>query len=372
VLRYRGARLLRIGFIGIVLAVLVMLVGLSPQRLVSLATTIRHQAVFSEAGGLDAGNNVMVSGIKVGTVSKVSLHNGKAMVEFGVDGKVSLGSQTTAHIKTGTLLGRRILVLDSAGSGELKPRAVIPLSRTSSPYSLSDAVGELTTNAAGTDTNQLNQSLDTLSATLDQIAPRLGPTFDGLTRLSQSINSRDESLREMLSTAGDVTKILSERSQQLNTLILNANTLLGVLADRRNAIVGLLANTSALAKQLSGLVADNEAQLAPTLDRLNSVVALLEENRDNIAKAIPGLKKVAMTQGEAVNNGAYYNALVGNLPPGPMIQPFIDAAMGMQPRTLFPWPNCGGEKNGFLPPFNFDHCYNREESPGPFTEKAPR
>ena len=55
----------------------------------------------------------------------------------------------------------------------------------SSPYSLTEAVADLTTNTAGTDTDALNQSLDTLSATLDQIAPQLGPTFDGLTRLSQ-------------------------------------------------------------------------------------------------------------------------------------------------------------------------------------------
>ena len=105
------------------------------------------------------------------------------------------------------------------------------MSRTSSPYSLTEAVSDLTANTAGTDTASLNQSLDTLSATLDQVAPQLGPTFDGLTRLSRSLNSRNETLGELLKSAGDVTGILSERSQQVNTLILNANDLLGVLGD---------------------------------------------------------------------------------------------------------------------------------------------
>jgi len=122
---------------------------------------------------------------------------------------------------------------------------------------------------------------------------------------------------------------------------------------------------------LLSLVHDNEAQLAPTLDRLNSVVAVLEKNRDNIGKAITGLKKVATTQGEAVNNGSYYNAFVVNLMDGHEIQPFIDAAFGIQPRSLFPWPNCGGERNGFMPPLNFDHCYNREETPGPDLLQVP-
>ena len=68
-----------------------------------------------------------------------------------IDGKYALGSDTTAHIRTGTLLGERVLALESAGSGTLRPRDVIPTSRTSSPYSLTDAVSELTANTAGTE-----------------------------------------------------------------------------------------------------------------------------------------------------------------------------------------------------------------------------
>ena len=107
---------------------------------------------------------------------------------------------------------------------------------------MTDAVSDLTANTAGTNTESLNQSLDTLSATLDQIAPQLGPTFDGVSRLSQSLNNRNESLAELLKTAGDVTGIFSERSQQVNTLILNANDLLAVLNERRHAIISLLAS----------------------------------------------------------------------------------------------------------------------------------
>ena len=99
----------------------------------------------------------------------------------------------------------------------------------------------------------------------------------------------------------------------MNTLILNANDLVGVLNERRQAIVELLAHTSALAKQLSGLIHDNEEKLAPTLDKLNAVTAILEKNRDNIAKAIPGLAKFQTTLGETIGNGPYYQAYVPNL-----------------------------------------------------------
>ena len=79
-------------------------------------------------------------------------------------------------------------------------------------------------------------------------------------------------------------------------LILNANDLLAVLVERQDAIVSLLANTSAVSQQLIGLVHDNEQELAPTLERLNRVTAMLEKNRENIAKAASGA--AATTQGE--------------------------------------------------------------------------
>ncbi|MCK0175463.1 MULTISPECIES: MCE family protein [Mycobacteriaceae] len=350
-LKYRGAQLIRTGFIGLVLIVLVIAVGLQPQQLWSWATSVKYQALFAEAGGLTAGNDVKVSGLTVGTVSDVTLQKGKALVTFSVDGAVRLGTDTTAHIRTGTLLGERMMTLEPRGGDALRPMSVIPLSRTASPYSLTEAVSDFTSNTADTDTATLNQSLDTLAETIDRLAPQLGPTFDGLTRLSQSLNDRDETLGNLLAGAADVTGILSERSQQVNTLLLSANDLLAVLEQRRYAIVNLLANTSALAQQLTGLVKDNEAELAPTMEKLNAVSEMLERNRDNIAKALSGLAKYQVTQGEAVNNGFYYNAFVGNLLPAQALQPFLDYALGYRrgvnagqppdnagPRAEFPFP----------------------------------
>lgn len=355
--KYRSGHLIRPGFIGVVLIVLVVAVGLQPDRLRSIATTVGYRALFSQAGGLRTGNDVTISGIKVGTVSDVSLKDGDALVTFNVDAKILLGSDTTAHIETGSLLGQRVLAVESAGSGRMRPMDVIPDTRTSSPYALTEATGELTTDIAGTDTESLNQSLDMLSQTINQIAPQLRPAFDGLTRLSQILNSRDQTLNDLLKNASKVTGVLSERSQQVNTLILHANNLLGVLVARRQAIVDLLVNTSAVAKQLTALVHDNEKTLGPTLDKLNAVTAVLQKNRDNIALALPRLAKYEITLGEDVASGYYYQAFVPNLLISELFQPFIDYLWGFRtfdtspgrgpgfpsptPRALFPWPYNG-------------------------------
>lgn len=115
-LKYRGAGLVKPGLIGVVLAVMVILVGLSPDRFIQWATTVRYQALFTEAGGLTTGNPVIVSGIKVGTVSDVKLSRGDALVTFAMKGNILLGSETSAHIRTGTLLGERMLTVESAAA----------------------------------------------------------------------------------------------------------------------------------------------------------------------------------------------------------------------------------------------------------------
>ena len=283
---------------------LVIAVGLQPEQLTTWATSVRYQALFTEAGGLAAGNDVTIAGIKIGSVSDVSLRQGRALVTFTVDSQSARLADHRSHPHRNP--AGRACSHSGIGRRRPAPHDVIPASRTSSPYSLTDAVSDLPPTSP-VPTPALNQSLDTLSSTIDQIAPQLGPTFDGLTRLSQSLNKRNETLAELLKHAADVTEMLSQRSAQVNTLILNANDLVGVLVERRQAIVDLLETSRRCRKQLSGLVADNESKLAPTLDKLNSVTAMLEKNRDNIAKALPGLAKYEPRRGD-VANGPYYTA----------------------------------------------------------------
>src|SRR3954451_17829032 len=138
-LKYLGPQLVRSGFIGAMLIILVIVIGLNPERLLGWATTVRYRALFAHAGGLIVGNDVKVSGVKVGSVNDVSLKDGRAVVTFTVDGTVPLGADSTAHIRTGSLLGQRVLTLESAGSETMRPNSVIPVSRTASPYSLTEA-----------------------------------------------------------------------------------------------------------------------------------------------------------------------------------------------------------------------------------------
>ena len=296
-----------------------------------------YSAYFAEAGGLTSGAAVQVSGMRVGQVSSVSLDGPRVLVEFNVDKNISLGERTEAAIKTKTLLGAKILELLPRGDGQLS--GTIPLERTTSPYQLPDALGDLTTTLSGLNTTQLSDSLATLAQTFSDTPPDLKLAVDGIARLSQTLNTRDEQLRKLLENANKSTGVLADRVDQVVSLITNTNALLAELRSQSGALDEISRNISYISRQLQALVAENKAQLRPALDKVNDLLGILDNRKQRLQEALTRLNQFAMSLGEAVASGPYFNAYLANLLPGQFIQPFVDAAfsdLGLDPNTLLP------------------------------------
>ncbi|MGX1811170.1 MCE family protein [Nocardia sp. NPDC055321] len=313
-----------VGIVGIVLAVTITLCALQLNRMPFLRSGASFTAYFADAGGLVAGDAVQVAGVRSGRVESVKLSGTKVEVRFSLEESVVLGDRTSAAIKTNTVLGRKSIQLYPEGSGALHADDAIPLERTRSPYSLNEALTDLGGTVKELDTDRLDQALDELSATFADTPAPVRTALDGITALSQTINSRDEALTQLLSRARNVTSVLSEQSGQISALLTDGNALLGELQARQAAIGQLIINLNGLAQQLSGMVNDNIEILAPALVKLNAVLAQLESNRDNIASALAGLGPYAAALGEQVGSGPYFQAYVHNLN-SPLLHVLVDA-----------------------------------------------
>ncbi|MFI5715329.1 MCE family protein [Nocardia sp. NPDC051750] len=323
------SRAVTIGIVGLVLAVAVALTALQFERLPFIRGGAVYTAYFADAGGLVTGDDVEVAGVKSGRVEDVSLDGAQVLVRFSVDDSIALGDKTSAAIKTNTVLGRKSLAVTPDGDGTLTVTETIPLTRTTSPYSLNEALGDLGQTVQDLDLPKVNQTLDELSAAFADTPAPLRSALDGVTALSRTINARDQALSDLLTRAQNVTKILADRADSINALLVDGNQLLGELDRRRTAISQMIVYVNSLAQQLSGLVHDNEAQLKPALDKLNSVLDLLERNRDNITDALDGLGPFAAALGEQVGSGPYFNAYVVNAS-SETLHPLVDALVWPQ------------------------------------------
>ena len=328
---------LAVGVVGIAVVIAVVVAAFSYDKIPFVKGTSDHSAYFAEAGGIKPGSDVRVSGLSVGRVSDVKLDGTRVLVTFTVRNDVELGDRTEAAIKAETVLGTKMLELTPRGDGRLA--GAIPLERTTSPYDLPTALGDLTTTISGLDTTQLSESLTTLADTFSETPPELRTALEGVSRFSDTLNARDAQLRNLLADANKVTAVLGKRSDQVAKLVLNANLLLGEVLTQRQSIDALMDNLTSVSHQISGLVDDNRTQLKPVLDKLNGVLEILDNRKQELRRTLYLLRRYAMSFGEVLGAGPFFKASLVNLAPGQFSQPFIDAAfsdLGLDPNTLLP------------------------------------
>ncbi|WP_433567253.1 MCE family protein [Nocardia sp. CA-151230] len=271
-------------------------------------------AEFADASGLNTGDAVQISGIKVGKVDSIGLSGDHVDVTLKIDTHGQpLGGRTAAAIKVETALGRRFVELRPDGDGRTVKR--IPLERTTSGFDLTEALNQLTDHLQGTDKKQLADAVDSLSQVMNTLPDNLKTSLDGVSRLSATIGSRDGALRDLLSHANSVTGVLAERDQNLTALVTDGGSLFTALNDRAQVIRSLLTNVKLVSDELHGVVRDNNANTAPMLAELDRVVGLLNTNYDNINSAILGLRPYVTQLGEAVASGPFFGALLQNIAP---------------------------------------------------------
>lgn len=312
---------LRTGIFGVVLVVCVMLVAFGYAGLPFWPQGKTYDAYFTDAGGIKPGNTVYVSGFKVGKVESVGLAGDTAKVTFSVDRHVTVGDQSLAAIRTDTILGERSIAVTPAGSGKA---TTIPLSRTTTPYTLAGALEDLGQNANNLNKPQFEQALNVLTETLHDATPELRGALDGVTSLSRTLNRRDEALQALLAHAKSVTAVLSQRADQVNKLVDDGNELFAALDERRAALGQLISGIDDVAAQISGFVADNRKEFGPALSKLNSVLANLNERRDYITEALKRLPTYATELGEVVGSRPGFNVNVYSVLPAPMMAMVFD------------------------------------------------
>jgi len=104
---------------------------------------LRLFADFSETGDLKVRAPVVIAGIRVGEVSKLSLDkNFRALVEIDVDPNLKLPTDTSASIVTAGVLGDRYIVLQPGGDDRVL-RSGDRISFTESAVILERLIGQL-------------------------------------------------------------------------------------------------------------------------------------------------------------------------------------------------------------------------------------
>jgi virulence factor Mce-like protein len=312
---FRDRNPVTIGAISLTVIAALVFLAFNAQSLPLIGGGTVYRAQFSEAAGLQPDDPVRVAGVKVGKVESLALEDGAVTVEFRVK-DAFVGDRSEAAIKIETVLGAKYLALVPRGQAELDPDTPIPLDRTASPYDVVEAFADLSTTIDQIDTSQLASSFEVLSQTFSDTPDDVRTSLDGLARLSDTIASRDQQLKDLLAATRQVTQVLADRNGEFTQLIVDSNTLLQEVQERRQLIDSILTNTQRLATQLSGLVADNREALTPALQQLGTVTDILERNRSALGETVNRLAPFVRVFTNTLGNGRWFDSFVENLIPG--------------------------------------------------------
>lgn len=316
-----------LGALGIAIVLLATISVFFLDKLPILGAGSTYTAQFTEAAGLKPGNEVRIAGVKVGQVSSVELDGDKVNVAFRVQ-DAWVGNNSSASIQIKTLLGQKYLAVDPRGDEVLKPKDPIPVERTTSPYDVIDAFSDAARTITDIDTPQLAASFETLSQAFSETPDDIRASLDGVSRLSETIASRDAELQKLFEATGKTSKVLADRNEEFNRLITDAGPLLQELNNRQQSISQLLTGVQRLSQQLTGLVRDNEEQINPMLQQLNGVIDILNKNNDALSRGLELYAPFVRLYANVVGNGRWLDITLANLtPPGlPLIPGYREPA----------------------------------------------
>jgi phospholipid/cholesterol/gamma-HCH transport system substrate-binding protein len=351
----------RVGLMGAVVTLLTVGVAQSFTSVPMLFATPTYYAQFADTGGISTGDKVEIAGVNVGLVRSLEIRGDKVLIGFSLAGK-TIGTQSRAAIRTDTILGRKNMEIEPRGSDPFRPEDVLPSGQTTTPYQIYDAFVDVTKAATDWNIDAVKRSLNILSETFDQTAPHLSAALDGVAKFSDTIGKRDEQIKQLLANADKVASVLGDRSEQVNGLLVNAKALLAAFRERSQALSILLSNVSAVSTQVSGLIEENP-NANRVLSQLGTVSDELVKRKKELADVLVLLSRYTASLTEAVGSGPYFKAIVANLLPYQILQPWVDAAFkkrGIDPENFwrgaglpaFRWPDPNGTRfpNGAPPP----------------------
>lgn len=259
---------LRWGLVGVgIVVVLALLAGL---LYVWQPGTRDVTAQFAEAGQIRVGDSVRVAGVSVGTVRSVTLRDDHVDVTMAVDRDAALGDQTTADVRMLTIVGGNYINLSSSGGAALGS-SVIPVQRTSFPYSLIQTFQLAQPKLEKLDATPIRELLTQTTRGLEQNPGAIKRNLDTLTSMLTNLNNRQDEFGTTLRVAADYTKRLNVSGDVLTQLARNISSFMSdyaLFGARFGYVLGQLGEMLARVRSLAHVY---RFDVQPLVDKVDAI-----------------------------------------------------------------------------------------------------
>ena len=300
--------LIKFGIFGLVMALLTvfLFVVFGESR---TGATNEYSAVFADASRLEAGDSVRIAGIRVGTVTGVSLQaDRKVDVEFDADRSTKLTTGTKAAIRYLNLVGDRYLELvDTPGAAKILPvGAQIPVDRTAPALDLDLLLGGLKPVIQG-----LNpQDVNALTTSLVQILQGQGGTLESLfsktSSFSNSLADNNQVIESLIDELRTVLDTLSKDGDEFSGAIDRLEQLIKGLSSDRDPIGTAIESLDTGTTSLADLLGRARPPLNGVIDQLDKLAPILDNDKDRLDATIQRLPEIYRKLARVGSYGAFF------------------------------------------------------------------
>lgn len=272
----------------------------------------QYHAVFSDATGLNAGDDVRISGVRIGTVNSVSvLNRDTAEIGFDVEAGRVLPAATSAVIKYRNLVGQRYLALVAQPSADanatLRPGDVIPLARTTPALNLTTLLNGFKPLFVALSPGDVNK----LAYEIIQVLQGEGPTMDSLlshtASLTSTIAGKDKVIGQVIGNLNTVLDNVNARAPELTGLIGELQELVTGLAAQRKPIGNAISSLNGLAGTTTDLLTKARPPLREDIAGLRSLSGTLANNKDTVNQVLSILPRQVESFTNSASYGSWFN-----------------------------------------------------------------
>jgi phospholipid/cholesterol/gamma-HCH transport system substrate-binding protein len=292
-------------------------------------------AYFPTATGIYPGDDVRVSGMKVGTIASIQPQGTQAKLVMHVDRNVPIPADAKAVIVAQNLVAARYVQLTPAyrSSGPtMRDGAVIPVDRTAVPVEWDEVKDQLMRLATELGPNS-KVSTPSVARFIDSAADALG-------------NGNGDKLRQTLAQLSGVGRILANGSGNIVDIIRNLQTFIAALRDSNVQLVQFNDRLATLTSVIDDNKSDLDAALTDLASAVGDVQRFIAGSRDATSEQIARLAD--LTQILVDNKMALKNVL--HVTPNALANAYNDydpdvgnirGGVGLQNLTNPVWALCG-------------------------------
>jgi len=247
--------------------------------------TTTYRADFTDASGLQKGDDVRVAGVRVGTVRDIEVvDKNYAQVTFTVAKDVPVPASVLAKLRYLNLVGQRYLELDQGSQDDdaemLPANGLIPVDHTEPAVDLTDLFAGLQPLFRGLDPDQINELSGEVIAVFQGEGGSLQLLLSSLADLSNSLADRDQVIGDVVDNLAEVLTTVGQHDTELSRLIAELQRFISGLSNDRQTILDSIDGINELTTATASLLSGAREPLRDDVTNLTRLVGNLNKTDD--------------------------------------------------------------------------------------------